>query len=255
MQSRLVNLEQILNFRTGKLDSNRAVSNGIYPFFTCAPETFSINEYAFDDEAVLLAGNNANGIYPVKYYKGKFNAYQRTYVITPKKTDEVSVRWLYFAMTKIAQDLKEFSVGSATKFLTKQILNTYEINLPSFSDQENIADVLWSLEIKIELNQRMNKTLETIAQMLFKSWFVDFDPVKAKAEGRKPESMDDATAALFPSNFTESSLGLIPEEWEVTTVEEIAQLVAMGPFGSSIKVSTFVSEGVPVISGQHLKNG
>jgi len=74
-----VHLGDVVEFRTGKLDSNQAVDYGEYPFFTCSPETLQIDRFSFDTEAVLLAGNNANAIYPVKYYKGKFDAYQRTY--------------------------------------------------------------------------------------------------------------------------------------------------------------------------------
>lgn len=80
---RIVQLKEVLSFRTGKLDSNAAEDGGRYPFFTCSPTTLSINTFAFDDEAILLAGNNANGVFSVKYFNGKFNAYQRTYVIVP----------------------------------------------------------------------------------------------------------------------------------------------------------------------------
>jgi type I restriction enzyme S subunit len=74
-------------FKTGKLNSNKAVDGGVYPFFTCSQETFAINQYSFDQKAILLAGNNAAGKYSVKYYDGKFDAYQRTYVISIKNED------------------------------------------------------------------------------------------------------------------------------------------------------------------------
>lgn len=73
--------KDLASLKTGKLDSNAAVDGGEYPFFTCAPETYSIDHYAFDTTAILLAGNNATGVFPIKYYSGKFNCYQRTYVI------------------------------------------------------------------------------------------------------------------------------------------------------------------------------
>jgi len=78
----IVSLKEIVDFKTGRLDSNQAEEGGRYPFFTCSPTTFQINKFAFDTEAVLLAGNNAAGVFSVKYYKGKFNAYQRTYIIS-----------------------------------------------------------------------------------------------------------------------------------------------------------------------------
>ena len=74
-------LADISSMKTGKLNSNAAVPNGIFPFFTCAQETYRINKAAFKTEAVLLGGNNANGVFPLKYYNGEFNAYQRTYII------------------------------------------------------------------------------------------------------------------------------------------------------------------------------
>ena len=75
-------LGDLVSFKTGKLDSNAAVPNGDYPFFTCSQETLRTNTFSFDTECVLLAGNNANGIYPLKYFHGKFDAYQRTYSIS-----------------------------------------------------------------------------------------------------------------------------------------------------------------------------
>jgi len=88
-----------------------------------------------------------------------------------------------------------------------------------------IARVLKALDDKIELNRRMNHTLEAMAQATFKSWFVDFDPVVAKAEGRRPYGMNAETAALFPSRFEESELGPIPQGWEVSSIANLAKYV------------------------------
>ena len=99
------------------------------------------------------------------------------------------------------------------------------ISLPPINDQEDIATILGALDDKIELNRRMNETLEATARALFKSWFVDFDPVRAKAEGRQPWGMDAATAALFPSEFEESELGQIPKGWRVGTIGELVRVV------------------------------
>ena len=136
-------------------------------------------------------------------------------------------------------------------------LRTIRIPLPPLSEQRAIAHVLGTLDDKIELNRRMNETLEAMARALFKSWFVDFEPVRAKMEGRwhPGESLPGLPADLydlFPNRLTDSAHGEIPEGWAVNRIDEVTQRVAMGPFGSSIKVSTFVGDGVPVISGQHL---
>lgn len=176
----LIPLGELVEFRTGKLDSNAAVDSGKYPFFTCSPTTLLVDTYAFDTEAVLLAGNNANGIFSVKYYQGKFNAYQRTYVITPKNSSRLSTKWLYFRIKHLTSELQQMSVGSATKFLTKKILDAYQIQLPSIDVQEYQSGILWSLQNKIDMNAEINQTLEQMAQAIFKSWFVDFEPVKAK---------------------------------------------------------------------------
>ena len=77
-------LSDCVSFRTGKLNSNAATKNGQYPFFTCSQEIYKTDSWAFDTECVLLGGNNASAVYPIFYFKGKFNAYQRTYVIEPK---------------------------------------------------------------------------------------------------------------------------------------------------------------------------
>ena len=132
------------------------------------------------------------------------------------------------------------------------------MTLPPLPEQRAIAHVLGTLDDKIELNRRMNETLEEMARALFKSWFVDFEPVRAKMEGRwrRGESLPGLPAEhydLFPDRLVPSELGDIPEGWEVKRIEDVAERVAMGPFGSSIKVSTFVNSGIPIISGQHLK--
>ena len=218
-----VPLGDVASFKTGKLDSNAAEQGGKYPFFTCSPNTLAINSFAFDAEAVILAGNNANGVFSCKHYSGKFNAYQRTYVIEPLSKSIASCRYLFFVISHQVNHLKELSVGSATKFLTKTILNNLPVALPRLEEQERIAELLGALDDRITLLRETNATLEAIAQALFKSWFVDFDPVRAKQEGRAPEGMSDATAALFPDSFEESELGLVPKGWRVGTLGDVAQ--------------------------------
>lgn len=119
--SEVLPMTKCFDITTGKLNSNAAVENGKYPFFTCAKEIFAIDDYAFDQEALLLAGNNAQAEYDVKHYNGKFNAYQRTYVLTLKNND-----WSYpffkFALEYQLQNLKRVSKGSNTKYITMEIM-------------------------------------------------------------------------------------------------------------------------------------
>lgn len=208
MEWKEITLGEIAIFKTGKLNSNAAISNGEYPFFTCSPETLRINNYAFDQEAILLAGNNADGNFSIKYYKGKFNAYQRTYVITPIR-GKVDIKFLYYALSLCLKQFKNMSQGTSTKFLTVTILNSFSVQLPSISDQHRIASILSSLDRKIELNNKINADLEEMAQAIFKNWFVDFEPFK---DGK----------------FVDSELGMIPEGWKVGRLTDVIKLMPGG---------------------------
>ncbi len=100
----------------------------------------------------------------------------------------------------------------------------FRFALPPLAEQKAIAAVLGALDDKIELNRRMNATLEAMARALFQSWFVDFDPVRAKLDGRQPPGLDPATAALFPNEFEDSELGHIPKGWEVVSLQSLASI-------------------------------
>ncbi len=161
-------LSEISSFKTGKLDSNASCEGGKYPFFTCSPETLSINQYAFDQKAILLAGNNAEGNFNVKYYEGKFNAYQRTYVFTANEK-KVIPYFLFYALKICLNDFKQMSQGTSTKFLTAKILNSFEVKLPPISIQAKIVNLLRSIDEKVALNNRINHNLEEQADSLILS--------------------------------------------------------------------------------------
>ena len=109
----------------------------------------------------------------------------------------------------------------------------FPIRVPvSVDEQRAIAHILGTLDDKIELNRRMNETLEAMARALFKSWFVDFEPVRAKVEGRDP-GLPKSIADLFPDSFEDSELGEIPEGWAVKSVYDVADVVYGAPFASS----------------------
>lgn len=135
-------LGDYVTIKTGKLDANAATEDGVYPFFTCAKEVYSIDKFAFDCEAILLAGNNAVGDFNVKHYRGKFNAYQRTYVITLNDESSLLYRFLYYQMLKSLKRFKEQSVGSGTKFLKIGMIKELEISLPSIPEQSLIIGML-----------------------------------------------------------------------------------------------------------------
>ena len=124
----------VFSTTTGKLDSNAAVYSGEYPFFTCSKEVLRIDKYAFEQEALLLAGNNAAGKYDVKYYNGKFNAYQRTYVLGLK--EDWSYRLFQYQLEDKLLYLQQQSLGGLTKYLTLKILGELEFIIPPKDKQE-----------------------------------------------------------------------------------------------------------------------
>ena len=116
------------------------------------------------------------------------------------------------------------ATGSTFPNVSRTQLAQLKVRVPPPDVQRRIARILGTLDDKIELNRRMNRTLEAIARGIFKSWFVDFDPVHAKAEGREPVGVDPETAALFPDSFQDSPLGKIPKGWEVGTLAGFSSL-------------------------------
>lgn len=118
--------------------------------------------------------------------------------------------------------------GGTRKALTKGHIERFLTPLPPLEEQRAIASILGSLDDKIELNRRMNETLEEMARALFKSWFVDFDPVRAKMEGREPFGMEDEMTALFPNSLEDSLLGEIPKGWRVGSLGDIADNIRRG---------------------------
>lgn len=215
-----VKLGEITSIKTGKLDSNAAVSNGIYPFFTCDPSTLSIDKWAYDTEAILLAGNNASGNYTAKYYKGKFNAYQRTYIIETLNPQFASVRFMAYAMNQQLQLLKVMSTGSTTKFLTMKMLTQLTINLPQIEIQHCIANILSRYDSLIENYQKQIKLLEEAARRLYKEWFIDL---------------------RFPGHENTKIIDGVPEGWEKKKISDVCETVGGGT--PSTKVPAYYKGG------------
>ena len=134
--------------------------------------------------------------------------------------------FLYYLFTQLGHKLESRGGGgSVYANVSKSLFSNIEVNLPSnLSEQRAIAHILGTLDDKIDLNRRMNETLEAMAQALFKSWFVDFDPVRAKMEGR-PTGLPKEIEDFFPDSFEDSELGEIPRGWEVTVLGEIINIL------------------------------
>jgi type I restriction enzyme S subunit len=147
--------DELFNTKTGKLNSNSMEENGEYPFFTCSKDIFRINKYAFDCEALLLAGNNAAGVYDVKYYNGKFNAYQRTYILTLVDKDN-DYQFFKYCLEQKLKLMKYLSKGSNTRFLTIKILSTLNFLVPLKNEQERIIN---ELKLKSEAIKKIHSYL------------------------------------------------------------------------------------------------
>lgn len=132
------------------------------------------------------------------------------------------------------------------------------MSVPPPAAQCEIAQINDAIFERIALLRETNATLEAIAQALFKSWFVDFDPVRAKQQGLAPASMGEATAALFPDSFEDSALGPVPEGWECIDLAELTKRfgggIQTGPFGSQLHASDYLESGVPVVMPKDIVN-
>ena len=141
--------------------------------------------------------------------------------------------------------------SSTMPAITFGMMDSIELNLPPKSTQKSIACFFDNLDDRIALLRETNATLEAIAQAMFKSWFVDFDPVHAKQQGRVPEGMDEATAALFPDSFEESALGMVPKGWRAGTLTDLADYQN----GYAFKTSDWQDSGHPVVKIGNVKPG
>jgi type I restriction enzyme S subunit len=156
----------------------------------------------------------------VHYSPEPFFVIDTAFYLKPKQ--EIDSRWAYFQL--LTQDINRMDSGSAIPSTSRSDFYSLPVCLPPLLEQRAIAAMLGALDDKIELNQRMNVTLEAMARAIFQSWFVDFDPVRAKLDCRQPPSLDPATAALFPNEFQDSELGHIPKGWTAQRLPDAVQV-------------------------------
>jgi len=163
-------LGELTSIKTGKLDVNASKEDGKYPFFTCASKIYRIDSYAFDDEVVLVAGN---GDLNVKYYYGKFNAYQRTYVIQSIDKETINMKYLYYFMKIYINYLRKQSIGGIIKYIKLGNLTDAKIPLPLIDDQIRIATLLSCIEALIATRKENLKLLDEFLKSTFLEMFGD----------------------------------------------------------------------------------
>lgn len=192
--------------------------SGPYPYYGASGIVDFVDDYIFDGEYLLIAEDGENlktRQTPIAFMaEGKFWVNNHAHIVTGN--EKANTRFLMYAL-QIA-DIDSFLTGAVMPKLTQGNLNKITVPCPPLEIQNGIVSMLGVLDDKIELNRKINQTFEQIAQAIFKSWFVDFDPVHAKMEGRQPKGMDTETAALFPDEFVESELDRIPKGWSLSHI-------------------------------------
>jgi len=207
----------------------------------------------FDDEYPVfgssgIVGSTDNPIAPgervIVSRKGTLTAYwssKPSHVIDTafwlEPNSDLDSKWSFYAIRNL--DISTLASGSGVPSLSRDDFYREELLLPPLKEQKAIAHILGTLDDKIELNQKMNQTLEEMAKAIFKSWFVDFDPVRAKAEGR-PTGLPPEISDLFPDELVDSEIGEIPKGWEVGVLSDVADIT----MGQSPPGDTYNDDGV-----------
>lgn len=208
----------LTNIRTGKKDANAQVVGGRYPFFTCAQGISEIDGYTFDTEAVIVAGN---GDFNVKYYKGKFDAYQRTYVIESK--EGLLPVFLYYGTQYALPRITSGARGSTIQYLKIGDFTEFSFLLPPISEQKKIAEILSSVDEEIQ----------------------KIDSIISETEKLKTGLMQDLfTKGIGHKKFKKTKIGMIPEEWHLSSIKESNISIIDGDRGINYpKSNDFSSDG------------
>ena len=183
-----IKIGDITKIRTGKLDANAADENGQYPFFTCSKEPLKINTYSYDCECVLVAGN---GDLNVKYYNGKFDAYQRTYIIEDDSDGLLFMPYLYFFMESYIDELRKQSIGGVIKYIKLKNLTDALIELPSIEVQRKIVNIISKSKEIVRRKENEFELLDELVRARFVEMFGD--PVDNPMNWKKKKLKDIVT--------------------------------------------------------------
>lgn len=165
-----VRIGELTSIRTGKLDANASSLDGEYPFFTCSREPLRISIYSYDCECVLVAGN---GDMNVKYYNGKFDAYQRTYIIENNSSGKLYMPYLYFFMLSYIEELRKQAIGGVIKYIKLGNLTEAQIELPTIEEQKKIVQILESVDSIIKREERQQDCFNDLIKARFVEMFGD----------------------------------------------------------------------------------
>lgn len=229
-------LGDFLNVNTGNKNAQDSKEDGVYPFFTRSVTTQNIDTYSYDTEALFIAGE---GIFKVKYYRGKFDVHQRTYILTTKEGIECSMKFFQNQIQSRILRLVDTSVGSTVQSLRKPIIQNLELIYPPLPEQQKIADILSTVDAKIEIiDQQITETQEL----------------------KKGLMQRLLTKGIGHSEFKDSALGEIPVGWKVVKIQDLLDNGSIishldGNHGGLYpKANEFIDEGVPYIGANCFLN-
>ena len=273
-------LGEIANIRTGKLDANASSPDGKYPFFTCAKDPLRISSFSYDTECVLLAGN---GNFDVNYYFGKFDAYQRTYIIEAKNDDEVYIPYLFRFMQGHSKRLLEQSIGGVIKYIKIGFLTDAPLRLPTYSEQKRIVakvDELMALCDQLEQQQKQRdnlrtatrksaidaistattpEELETAWKRINNNWDVIADTPESIVSIRNVINNLAVRGRLSKTEKDEKPIGVpilvgpfdLPPNWRWTRIGDVSNFVN----GYAFPSGDYKEKGVGVVRMSDMKNG
>ncbi len=238
---REVTLGDVMTFQRGFDLAQTKRIHGPYPVIASTGEVGNHNEAAVKGPGVVIGRSGSLG--GGQYIRGDY--WPLNTALWVKDFHENDVRYCYYLLGSL--DLAQFNAGSGVPTLNRNHIHPLPVKVPPLQEQRAIAHVLGTLDDKIELNRQMNETLESMARALFKSWFVDFEPVRAKMEGRwhRGESLPGLPAELFdlfPNRLTPSQLGEIPEGWQIKPLGEAIELA----YGKALKADSRRPGDIPV---------
>ena len=212
-------LGNFCSFKYGKtIRKSEISSEGLYPVFSGYQIVGYLDSFIYNEPQLLVVCRGVGGTGDIKISPSQCSITNLSIIISVNK--EIDKKYLYWVLRDA--DTHSMRTGSAQPQITINDLERFPVEIQeSLTDQKAIAHILDTLDEKIEVNRKNNETLEEIAKALFKSWFIDFDPVKAKSEGRST-GLRDEISNLFPDSFDDSELGKIPNNWEIKSLDEIA---------------------------------
>jgi len=228
IQWQLVPARDIFRLEYGRALVENTRRPGDVPVYGTNGRCGTHDQALFRGPGVIL-GRKGQGPLGVEWCDSDYWVIDTAYALVPIRPD-VDLKFAYYLIKYIG--LNHLKDGTSNPTLSRDSFGAQALPLPPLKQQRAIAQVLGWLDDKIELNRRMNETLEAMAQALFKSWFVDFDPVRAKAEGRDP-GIPSHIADLFPHSLADSELGHIPSGWTVDGVYSIADVIYGAPYKSA----------------------